>query len=97
MVMSVQCSVYHVWHEMNQKRDEEMSRRSSRRRATCRGRSINLPRSNSGTPLAWVLKGADRGREDIADEHLVPVHYTCMGREMYGRNFSWACDPCTSQ
>ncbi len=41
-----------VWQERNQKRADEMSRRSSSASAALRGRSKKRPRSNRGTPRA---------------------------------------------
>ena len=51
--------------EKNQNMEEPMSRRSSRARAPMRGMSVKRPRSNSGTPRAWVLKGALFDLEDM--------------------------------
>ena len=47
--------------ERNQKNEEPMSLRSKMAEVACRGTSKNRPRSNKGTPRAWVLKGALRG------------------------------------
>lgn len=59
IVMSEDQRVSHVWHDMNQNNDELISLKSSKHRARCAGTLKKWLRSNSGTPLVCVLKGAD--------------------------------------
>ena len=66
-----------VWQERNQKKAEDMSRRSSSMRATWRGRSKKRPRSNSGTPRACaVVRGqgqADGGERETRARQAAEV------------------------
>jgi hypothetical protein len=58
-------NVSHDCIEMYQKIEDPMSLKSKNAEVALRGTSKKRPLSNKGTPRAWVLKGALRGRADM--------------------------------
>jgi hypothetical protein len=58
-------NVSHDCIEKYQKIDDPISLRSNRADVAWRETSKKRPLSNKGTPRAWVLKGALRGRPDM--------------------------------